>query len=49
MDLSKESNNIEYLLGKAVTTLSSLDKVYEKANNKTKREIIGSIFRERRY
>ena len=47
MELSKESSNIEPLLDKAVATLSSLDKLYEKANNKIKREIIGSIFPEK--
>ena len=47
MELSKESNNIEPLLDKAVATLSCLDKLYEKANNKPKREIIGSIFPEK--
>ena len=47
MELSKESSNIEPLLDKAVATLSCLDKLYEKANNKTKREIIGSIFPEK--
>ena len=47
MELSKESNNIDPLLDKAVATLSCLDKLYEKANNKTKREIIGSIFPEK--
>ncbi len=47
MELSKQSSNIEPLLDKAVTTLSSLHILYEKANNKTKREIIGSIFPEK--
>jgi site-specific DNA recombinase len=47
MELSKESSNIEPLLDKAIATLSSLDKLYEKANNQTKREIIGSIFPEK--
>ena len=45
MELSKESSNIEPLLDKAVATLSCLDTLYEK--NKTKREIIGSIFPEK--
>ena len=36
MELSKESSNIELLLDKAVVTLSCLDTLYEKANNKTK-------------
>lgn len=47
MDLSKESNNIEPLLNKAITTLTSLHKLYENANNENKREIIGSIFPEK--
>jgi hypothetical protein len=47
IELSKESSNIELLLERAVATLSSLDTLYEKANNKTKREIIGSIFPEK--
>lgn len=34
-------------LDKAVATLSCLDTLYEKANNKTRREIIGSIFPEK--
>jgi site-specific DNA recombinase len=47
IELSKESQNIEPLLDKAVATLSCLDKLYEKADNKTKREIIGSIYPEK--
>ena len=47
MELSKESTNIEPLLDKAVATLSCFDTLYEKANNKIKREIIGSIFPEK--
>jgi len=47
MELSKQSTNIEPLLDKAVAALSSLDILYEKANNKSKREIIGSIFPEK--
>jgi site-specific DNA recombinase len=35
------------LLAKAVATLSCLDKLYKKADNKTKREIIGSIYPEK--
>jgi site-specific DNA recombinase len=35
------------LLDKAVATLSCLDKLYEKADNKMKREIIGSIYPEK--
>jgi hypothetical protein len=41
IELSKESQNIEPLLDKPVATLSCLDKLYEKADNKIKREIIG--------
>lgn len=37
------SCNIEPLLNKALTTVACLDKLYEKADNKAKREIIGSI------
>jgi site-specific DNA recombinase len=47
IELSKESQNIEPLLNKAVETLSSLDLIYEKSDNKKKREIIGSIFPEK--
>ena len=47
IEFSKESNNIEPLLNKAVATLSSLDKLYENANNEGKREIIGSIYPEK--
>ena len=47
IELSKETNNIEPLLNKAITTLSSLDRLYEKADNKGKREIIGSIYPEK--
>ena len=47
MELSKQSSNIEPLLNKAITKLSSLDELYEKADNKDKREIIGSIYPEK--
>ncbi len=47
IELSKESSNIERLLNKAVATLSCLDELYEKADNKAKREIIGSIYPEK--
>jgi hypothetical protein len=47
MELSKQSSNIEPLLNKAVMKLSSLDELYEKADNKDKREIIGSIYPEK--
>ena len=47
MELSKESNNIEPLLNKAIANLTSLDKLYENANNEAKREIIGSIYPEK--
>ena len=47
IELSKESNNIEPLLNKAVASLSSLDKLYENASNETKREIIGSVYPEK--
>ncbi|MEO8763737.1 MAG: hypothetical protein ABI416_05590 [Ginsengibacter sp.] len=47
IELSKECSNIEPLLNMAVATRSSLDKLYDKANNKTKREIIDSIFPEK--
>jgi site-specific DNA recombinase len=39
--------NIEPLLNKASSTLTSLDTLYEKADNKGKREIIGSKFPEK--
>ena len=44
MELSKQSSDIEPLLNKVITKLSSLDELYEKADNKDKREIIGSIY-----
>jgi site-specific DNA recombinase len=47
IELTKESQNIEPFLNKAVETLSYLDKLYERADNKGKREIIGSIFPEK--
>lgn len=47
IEFSKESNNIESLLNKAVATLSYLDKLYENADNNSKREIIGSIYPEK--
>lgn len=47
MELSKETNNIEPLLNKAISTLSNLDELYEKGDNKAKREIIGSIYPEK--
>jgi site-specific DNA recombinase len=47
IELSKESNNIEPLLNKAIANLTSLDKLYENANNENKREIIGSIYPEK--
>ena len=47
MELSKQSSNIEPLLDKAILKLSSLDELYEKADNKDEREIIGSIYPEK--
>ncbi len=47
IELSQEGKNIEPLLNKALTTLTCLDKLYEKADNKAKREIIGSIYPEK--
>ncbi len=47
MELSKQSSNIEPLLNQAISKLSSLDELYEKADNKEKREIIGSIYPEK--
>lgn len=47
IELSQEDKSIEPLLNKAFATLTSLDKLYEKADNKAKREIIGSIFPEK--
>ena len=46
-ELSKESSNIEPLLNKALKTLTNLDELYERADNKGKREIIGSIYPEK--
>jgi hypothetical protein len=47
IELSKETNNKEPLLNKAITILSCLDMLYEKADNKGKRTIIGSIYPEK--
>lgn len=47
IELSQEGKSIEPLLNKALATLTSLDKLYEMADNKAKREIIGSIFPEK--
>ncbi len=44
IELSKEGKSIEPFLNKALSTLTSLDKLYEKADNKAKIEMIGSIF-----
>ena len=46
-ELSKESSNIGPLLNKALKTLTNLDELYERADNKGKREIIGSIYPEK--
>ena len=46
-ELSKESSNIEPLLNKALKTLTNLDELYERADNKGKRKIIGSIYPEK--
>jgi transcription elongation factor Elf1 len=47
VELSKETNNIEPLLNKAISTLSSLYTLYQNADNKSKREIIGSMYPEK--
>ncbi|MCW3093803.1 MAG: site-specific recombinase [Ferruginibacter sp.] len=47
IELSKQTNNIEFLLSKAISTLSCLDTLYENADNKSKRNIIGSIYPEK--
>ncbi len=47
IELSQERKNIEPLLNKALTTLTCLDKLYENADNRGKREIIGSIYPEK--
>ena len=47
IELSQEGKSIEPLLNKALTNLTCLDKLYEKSDNKGKREIIGSIFPEK--
>ena len=41
------ANSIEKLLDKAISTLSHIDELYEKADIDKKREIIGSIFPEK--
>lgn len=46
IELSKQTNNIEPLLNKDISTLSFLDTLYQNADNKSKREIIGSIHPE---
>lgn len=46
IELSKEGKSIEPFLNKALSTLTSLDKLYEKADNKAKIEMIGSIFKK---
>ena len=46
-ELSKESSNIGPLLNKALKTLTNLDELCERADNKGKREIIGSIYPEK--
>jgi len=46
-ELSKESSNIEFLQNKALKTLTNLDELYERADIKGKREIIGSIYPEK--
>lgn len=47
IELSKQTNNIEPLLNKAISMLSCLDTLYEIGDNKTKRDIIGSIYPEK--
>jgi site-specific DNA recombinase len=47
IELSQEFKNIEPLLNKALTMLTCLDKLYENADNKGKREIIGLIYPEK--
>jgi hypothetical protein len=44
---SKETNNIETLLNKAITTVSSFDMLYEYPDNRGEREIIGSKYPEK--
>jgi site-specific DNA recombinase len=46
-ELSKQSDNIDDLLKRAVQSLSQMDKLYENSNNEVKRQIIGSIFPEK--
>ncbi len=47
IELSKQTNNIEPLLSRAITMLSCLDTLYEHGDNKSKRDIIGSIYPEK--
>lgn len=46
-DLNKGSANIKPLLDKALNSLSRLDTLYEEADTKRKREIIGSMYPEK--
>lgn len=47
MEVSKNTNNIESLLDKAVTSLVRLEELYTDGDVKKKRQIIGSIFPEK--
>jgi len=42
-----DCTNIEPMLNKALSTLCNIDKLYEESDNKTKRDIIGSIYPEK--
>ena len=46
-ELTMLSSNIDSLSKKSLNILSNLDELYEKADNKRKREIIGSIYPEK--
>ena len=46
-ELSRQSDNTDDLLKKAVQSLSQMDQLYENSDNEVKRQIIGSIFPEK--
>ena len=46
-ELSRQSENIDDLLKRAVQSLSQMDQLYENSDNEVKRQIIGSIFPEK--
>jgi hypothetical protein len=47
LDLNRGTTSISTLLDKALNKLTRLDKLYEEADTKRKREIIGSMYPEK--